>query len=162
MRHLEAGPKEGVVNAIITSLAKLQLLGHLFSSSARKHLAAVDVKGAATALSLRAMERALVCPLHGYRSPEEYYESARPVVPNIDTPLLMVHARDDPVIRVEDLPMDQLRANKQVRVVISPRGGHLGWASNPFPGGPSWVDDLCVQFLCYHLRLCTLYPRSKM
>ena len=68
----------------------------------------------------------------------------------IDTPLLVVHAEDDPVIQAVDLPLAQLRANARILLVLTHSGGHLGWAGAATPLGPSWVDALATRFLEHH------------
>jgi predicted alpha/beta-fold hydrolase len=58
----------------------------------------------------RGYEKTVFVPLWGLRDIHEYHEraSAHTMVSNIARPLLVVHARDDPVVPVESLPLEQV------------------------------------------------------
>lgn len=49
-----------------------------------------------------------------------------------DTPLIAIHARNDPVVPIESVLRFSL--GPQQRLVVRPRGGHLGFASGPDAG----------------------------
>lgn len=56
--------------------------------------------------SLEAFDDAITAPLHGFSNAQDYYYqcSALPMLPNIKTPLLIVHAKDDPFMSAEVIP----------------------------------------------------------
>ena len=95
----------------------------------RRDLAAlVDVERALAAPSIRAFDDALIAPLHGFASAEDYYArcSAGPVLPDVAVPTLAIRAEDDPFLAREDLAHFDA-ASAQVEIVRTPRGGHVGF-----------------------------------
>lgn len=177
MRDLEDGVVARCVNCLTTAIAKLQFASQLLHAETRSHAAAIDWRALACATSLRELEAATVCRLHGYADPEDYYATNRPDVGSVATPWLCVHARDDPVISAASLPLQALRSNPNVLLLVTRTGGHLGYGASPrrrlrrtgeaagaaVGGGgdahggdgawwrePSWTDELCAHFLRQH------------
>uniref|UniRef100_A0A7S3HL67 Uncharacterized protein n=1 Tax=Spumella elongata TaxID=89044 RepID=A0A7S3HL67_9STRA len=105
-------------------------------------------KDVLTATSLRRLEEASICKLHGYADAEEYYasNSPRPFLQAIAVPTLVVNAQDDPVVGISTLPREELAKNPRVYTVITRRGGHIGWGSGGL-GAAAWTDDMAVDFM---------------
>ena len=138
------------VNAATTQGLKLNFLaGWAHHASTRRHVAAaIDWNALLTACSLREAEEALLCPLHGYADANAYYRACTPEIEAIATPLLVIHAEDDPVIGLSSVPLARLAANPHVLTVVTPRGGHLGYgaADGALPCAPSWSDELVARW----------------
>jgi len=113
----------------------------------------VRVGSALRACTLRQLEEAIICPLHGYDDAEEYYRknSPLPVMSRIAVPTLIVNAEDDPVIGAETLPLEEVRKNPNVRMALTRRGGHIGWGRGGLAAS-SWADAVAARFLKVHLR----------
>lgn len=92
----------------------------------------------------------------------------------IKTPLMVLHAIDDPMINVDGLPMEKLKANSEyISVVLTKTGGHLGYApaGNEKYGGIGWLckpsraDHMCLRFLERHIEVdkkMNRAPRSRL
>jgi predicted alpha/beta-fold hydrolase len=158
MAKLESSVGHRLINAATATMAKANIfkLG-LLDSASRAHMRRIDWAGLARARTLRQLEAASICRLNGYADPEEYYAANTADVQALThTPLLVVHALDDPLIGAAELPLDTLRALPNVLLVLSRSGGHLGY-TGPGRGGtagwacaPSWADELCARFLSVH------------
>jgi predicted alpha/beta-fold hydrolase len=165
MRRLEGSLASRGINAIMASTAALASLVQFSDARARALLASKGVSPAGVARgcsSLRALEAAVICPLHGYCDPEEYYEANRADIGRVATPWLCVHARDDPVISADALPLAELRASPSVALLLTPSGGHLGFATGArarrdgrgdalgaWAFEASWADAVCARFLLH-------------
>eukprot|EP00927_Polykrikos_kofoidii_P049953 TRINITY_DN43926_c0_g1_i1.p1 TRINITY_DN43926_c0_g1~~TRINITY_DN43926_c0_g1_i1.p1 ORF type:complete len:453 (-),score=55.12 TRINITY_DN43926_c0_g1_i1:168-1466(-) len=99
-------------------------------------------------------------PIHGYASVEDYFHQndPEPGLASIVCPVLFIAAKDDPL--VVPVPRNAIRSNRNLLLLETPGGGHLGWAGWAAGGlgpslaltGTSWADSACVRFLDFHLR----------
>ena len=160
MRRLETGVDWRLVNLATASTKKAELFArygpHLAAASRcaeLEHLRGIDWRQLAWATSLRQLEAATVCRLHGYADPEDYYAACTPQPEAVTVPWLCVHARDDPVINVEPVlaVAEAMRAlDAPALFVVTPRGGHLGYAggsATSWQDEPSWADELAASFI---------------
>lgn len=120
---------------------------------ARHHLplSAAQIRAGLASTSLEEFDEAVQVPLLGLRDVAEYYEvsSCCAHLAAIDVPLLVVHARDDPLIPgwlFESVAGAALRANPHATVVTTEHGGHIGWLAGKTPIHESWTDRLCSRF----------------
>ncbi len=87
-------------------------------------------------------------PRNGFRDADEYYarNSSVPLIPEIRTPGLVIHAADDPFIPVE--PFLTVRFPRQLALELNPHGGHLGYLSRVARGGDRrWLDARIAAYL---------------
>ena len=78
--------------------------------------------------------------LAGPRSPQRLAE--------IEEPLFVLNAYDDPIAPGPYVPLDAGHANPNVLVALTAHGGHLGWCDRGDPwGGPRWTERVCCGFL---------------
>lgn len=87
-------------------------------------------------------------PIAGFDSALDYYQqsSANRVWNQIKLPTVVLHANDDPV--VPTLPLKKLESNKNVRVVLTRHGGHLGYFSRPTPANQRWwMDEQIIRWV---------------
>lgn len=61
--------------------------------------------------------------------------------------MLFVSALDDPVVDPSSMPIDVPEKNPNVIVVLTKRGGHLGFLEGWWPRGLNWSDRLMAKFL---------------
>jgi predicted alpha/beta-fold hydrolase len=68
-------------------------------------------------------------PLHGFRDAADYWArcSARPFIPDIRVPTLIVNAADDPFLGPSCYPIGEARANPYVHLEVPDHGGHVGF-----------------------------------
>ena len=105
--------------------------------------------------SFREFDAAVTAPMHGFRSAHDYYErcSSRQFVDRIETPTLVLHAADDPLMRSEVIPRSEERSARVV-FEVSPNGGHVGFVSGPWPWAARyWLEDRIPAFLDAHFSL---------
>ena len=91
----------------------------------------------------------LTAPLYGFDNAEKYYKAARcfPLLGSLRTPIIMLHALDDPFIPRHTVP-SQASCAPCVSLVGTESGGHLGFVSGWFPFGRQyWYIDQVLQFL---------------
>merc|ERR1711924_80329 len=70
------------------------------------------------ARTLRQLEDASICVMHGYKDAWEYYEAnnPRPLLGQISVPTLIINAEDDPIVCCSTLPLDEMQLNRQIYV----------------------------------------------
>lgn len=76
----------------------------------------------------------VTAPLHGFRDVHDYYSraSSRQYLHAIETPTLIVHARDDPFMAPDVVPESHELSPTTV-LEISERGGHVGFVHGRWP-----------------------------
>jgi predicted alpha/beta-fold hydrolase len=110
--------------------------------------------------SFREFDDAVTAPMHGFRSAHDYYErcSSRQFVERIETPTLVIHAADDPLMRSEIIPRPDERS-AHVAFEVSPNGGHVGFVSGPWPWSARyWLEDRIPEFLGAHFARRAFTP----
>lgn len=113
------------------ALSKLQQYPDLFPRE--RLLAARD---------LFEFDNVFTAPLHGFRDTLDYWQraSAKPLLPRIAVPALLVNPLNDPFVPANSLP----RTHEVGRTVClwQPRqGGHVGFAEGPWPGHVRGLPD---------------------
>ncbi|OBS10989.1 hydrolase [Acidihalobacter prosperus] len=102
--------------------------------------------------TLREFDDRITAPLHGFAGVEDYYRrsSSRPWLHRIETPTLIVQARDDPFLLPHGIPgADELSA--AVRLELTDTGGHVGFVSGPMPGlSRPWLESRLAAWLEAH------------
>lgn len=99
--------------------------------------------------SLRAFDERYITPVWGFESLEDYYRSASAIhyVEAIETPTLVLHAADDPVVDARHSRAAPFGPG--VRVDIVEGGGHLGFvARGPHGGRLPWLPAV----IAHHVR----------
>mmetsp|Transcript_7453 Transcript_7453/g.16329 ORF Transcript_7453/g.16329 Transcript_7453/m.16329 type:complete len:423 (-) Transcript_7453:148-1416(-) len=116
-------------------------------------LSARQVLRGLLASSVEEFDAVVQVPLLGLKDVEEYYASSSCVhqLPKITTPLLVVHAWDDPLIPPHILPRRQLESMPNVSLVTTEQGGHIGWHIGPTPFTRSWTERLCTKYILQFL-----------
>jgi hypothetical protein len=89
------------------------------------NLAAVE-----RATTLRAFDNAFTAPLHGFADVDDYWKraSAKPVLPSVAIPALIVNACNDPFVPQASLPT-KAQVGSHVSIWRPPVGGHVGFPS---------------------------------
>ena len=122
------------------SLAKLERFPGLF-----------DAAAVTRARTLREFDNAFTAPVHGFRDCDDYYirSSAKPFLPRVRIPTLLLNARDDPFLPESALPT-QFEVSSAVKLEFPARGGHVGFVSGPFPGTIEWLPERLLHFFEHH------------
>jgi predicted alpha/beta-fold hydrolase len=91
--------------------------------------------------SFRDFDEHITAPLHGFVDADDYYQksSARNFLKHINTPTLVVHAKDDPFMHESILP-EAGQLSPSVCLEVSDKGGHVG-----FMQGTPWRPKIWMQ-----------------
>ena len=110
-------------------LAKAEAKSELLSTR-------VDLGRLRQARSLREFDDIATAPLHGFSSAWDYYRksSCGPLLPDIRTPTLILHARDDPFLPERAIPITLLGRNPWIQSALPSHGGHVGFIERDSPG----------------------------
>jgi predicted alpha/beta-fold hydrolase len=103
------------------------------------------------ARTLRDFDNAFTAPVHGFRDTDDYWtrSSAKPWLPAIRVPTLLVNARDDPFMPERALPTER-EVSDAVTLEFPPRGGHVGFVSGAVPGDIAWLARRLLHFFEHH------------
>ena len=106
-------------------------------------------RGLGPVRSLREFDDKIVAAYCGFRDADDYYyraASAR-VVDRIVTPTLVLHALDDPFVRLTPETRSAILANAHIRLVETPHGGHCAFLCQ-HPGDEiHWAESTVVRYL---------------
>ncbi|XP_050711951.1 phospholipase ABHD3-like [Eriocheir sinensis] len=85
----------------------------------------------------------------GFRDAEDYYRSSslHDHLHRVRVPLLCLNAADDPFQPVSLLPLDAAKMSSHVALVVTSRGGHIGFMEGLFPSRAYYSDRLLTQFV---------------
>ena len=84
----------------------------------------------------------ITAPIFGYNTAHEYYRLSSCVlrIPTITIPTLCITALDDPISVEECLPWNEILQNKNIALICTRNGGHLGWFTSSKSN--RWIDYL--------------------
>ncbi|KAK2351605.1 embryogenesis-associated protein EMB8 [Trifolium repens] len=106
----------------------------------------------ANAKSVREFDDGLTRVSFGFKSVDDYYSnsSSSDSIKHVQTPLLCIQAANDPIAPSRGIPREDIKENPNCLLVVTPKGGHLGWvAGDEAPLGAPWTDPLVIDFLQY-------------
>lgn len=97
--------------------------------------------------SIWAFDDCYTAPLFGFGSAANYYatQSASRFLEYIQTPTLIVSAKDDPLVPFEMYQRPVLQMNRALTLVAPQYGGHLGFLSRHKPR--FWIDELALSWI---------------
>jgi len=81
-------------------------------------------------------------PSFGYSGANDYYNraSAFRVLHKVATPMLLIHAADDPLVPYNKLSMQAIEANPYTRLLMTTYGGHCAFFAKDLAITPQWRD----------------------
>jgi uncharacterized protein len=100
--------------------------------------------------SLRDFDHRVTAFYCGFDSADDYYAraSASQLLDRIAVPALVIHAADDPFIRITPSTHAKLLANPCIRYVETEHGGHCGFLARAADGDDGrWAERAAVDFL---------------
>lgn len=103
-----------------------------------------------TTEDIHEFDKYFTCVLLGYQHPTDYYRniSCGPKMKNIDIPLLCIHSQDDAITSADAIPLDDIKANPNIMLVLTDRGSHTcfleddGWFKFK-----QWVVRPSIEFI---------------
>ncbi|XP_054825459.1 embryogenesis-associated protein EMB8-like isoform X1 [Prosopis cineraria] len=109
-----------------------------------------NIELAINAKSIREYDDGLTRVSFGFKSVDEYYSnsSSADSIKHVQIPLLCVQAANDPIAPSGGIPREDIKENPNCLLIVTPKGGHLGWvAGDDAPFGSPWPDPLVIDFL---------------
>lgn len=112
----------------------------------RKHAkvpAPVDLSAVNRVHSLREFDEVFTAPVYGFHDAEEYYASAssRQYLRFIQVPTLLLHAKDDPFMTADVVPLND-ELSPYVKMELCEKGGHVGFVAGQVPWRPHyWLEE---------------------
>ncbi|KAJ7945099.1 embryogenesis-associated protein EMB8 [Quillaja saponaria] len=119
-----------------------------------------NISLAAHAKTVRDFDDGLTRVSFGFKSVDEYYSSSCSAdsIKHVCTPLLCIQAANDPIAPSRGIPHEDIKENPNCLLIVTPKGGHLGWVAGvEAPRGSPWTDPVVMDFL-QHLESGTLKP----
>ena len=103
--------------------------------------------------NFRLFDEAYTAKINGFASAQDYYEksSSKQCLINIQTPTLIIHAKDDPFMTPEVIPKKE-EVSCKVELEILENGGHVGFISGTLFKPRYWLDTRVVSYLQKHLN----------
>ena len=108
--------------------------------------------------SIEDIDTRLVCKYNGYKTVYDYYEDMsagglgdEKGLKRLDgtkTPLLAVHAIDDPIAIFEVVLQEEITKTDNVMLLATKHGGHIGWPTGLFPSKNRWnfMVDIAMEY----------------
>ncbi|AOZ49728.1 YheT family hydrolase [Chromobacterium vaccinii] len=95
----------------------------------------------------------VTAPIHGFGTALNYWTqaSSKPRLGQIVRPTLVLNARNDPFLPESALP-DASQVSPSVTLDFPEDGGHVGFATGPFPGRIDWLPQRLLEFIAPHLK----------
>jgi predicted alpha/beta-fold hydrolase len=102
-----------------------------------------------TLRSLREFDDRVMSPHCGFLGADDYYAraAAANVVDRIAVPTLILHAEDDPFIRVLPATRAKLLANSHITYIETAHGGHCAFLEEPNGYDGRWAEKQAVAFI---------------
>jgi predicted alpha/beta-fold hydrolase len=116
---------------------------------------AFDPHRAMNIASLREFDERITSLYCGFRSADDYYAKAGAarVLDRITVPTLILHAEDDPFVRVTALTRSKIAANPQITFLVTEHGGHcafLATADKTSGNDGYWAEHTALRFVLAH------------
>jgi len=99
--------------------------------------------------TIREFDDCFTAPHGGYRDATDYYArtSSRAVLGRVRVPTLIIHSADDPLIPAEPFFDSTIADNPDVLLVLTERGGHVGFLSDRAEGEDRhWAENRLIEF----------------
>jgi hypothetical protein len=106
------------------------------------------------ASTFREFDDLFTAPVHGFIDAMHYWAqaSSKPRLRHIARPTLIINARNDPFLPEYALPRPD-EVSPTVELDFPPHGGHVGFATGPFPGRLDWLPRRILNFFERQLQL---------
>jgi len=104
--------------------------------------------------TFRRFDDQVTAPLHGFAGVDDYYAraSSRQYLPQIRTPTLILHARNDPFM-YPGTPPGAAELPQAVQLELTASGGHVGFVTGTWPWrARCWFTERLLTWLAEHRR----------
>lgn len=107
----------------------------------------LDIEKVNNAATIREFDTYVTAKLHGFKDADDYWakNAAKPWLPHIKIPTLVLNAKNDPFIPSESLP-NQSSVSTSVTLEITEEGGHVGFLDSQFSGHNDWLSEHLLNY----------------
>jgi predicted alpha/beta-fold hydrolase len=125
----------------------LKKLAHKIQQKAVQFPTLINADGVAEIDSFQEFETTYTAPLHGFDSADAFYKyaTANNYLENIQVPVLIVNAANDPLFSEACFPIAQARKLPNVYLEIPTHGGHVGFSKSNL--AENWMEERALQFI---------------
>jgi predicted alpha/beta-fold hydrolase len=118
---------------------------------------AFDPQMGAHITSLREFDDRITALYCGFQSADDYYyrAAAARVLDQITVPTLIIHAADDPFVRLIPSTRDTITANPHITLLETEHGGHCAFLASPDRANSNdgyWAEHTALQFILNHSK----------
>lgn len=101
------------------------------------------------ASKFRHLEKQYTVPVFGFESSEDYWQkaSAKPFIPEIKVPTLLINALDDSFLSEECYPTKEAKNMNNFYLLTPNYGGHVGFMSSFTNTENYWLENQITQFI---------------
>ncbi|TDQ25515.1 YheT family hydrolase [Tenacibaculum caenipelagi] len=101
------------------------------------------------ASKFRHLEKQYTVPVFGFKSSEDYWEkaSAKPFIPEIKVPTLLINALDDTFLSEECYPFKEAKEVKNFHLLTPNYGGHVGFLTSFSNDDNKWLEQRISKFI---------------
>jgi predicted alpha/beta-fold hydrolase len=127
----------------------LNKLRRRLRTKARYFPQAFDVSRLRGIRSLRDFDEKITAAYSGFAGADDYYRraSASNVVGQIAAPALLLHAANDPFVRILPETRKKIAANPHIQFIEAADGGHCSFLADPDGYDGHWAERRVVEFL---------------
>jgi predicted alpha/beta-fold hydrolase len=148
-------PSADALHLPVNRLYELKFLRDLlrrFRLKAMMFPQAYDMRLALGIRSLREFDDRITSLYSGFTGADDYYDraAASRVIAGIAVPTLILHALDDPFVRLTDESRLKISSNPNITLMESEHGGHCAFLAPPDPGSSYdgyWAEHTLLRFL---------------
>jgi predicted alpha/beta-fold hydrolase len=152
---VDLGPSADALHLPYNRLYEMKFLHALLRRFRRKAMLfprAYDANRATGIRSLREFDERITALYSGFSGADDYYHraAAARVLDRIAVPTLILHALDDPFVRLTAETRTNIHANPNITLVESNHGGHCAFLAQPDePSGYDgyWAEHTLLRFL---------------
>ncbi len=107
------------------------------------------------ATKFRHLEKQYTVPVFGFKSSEDYWikASAKPYIPKIKVPSLLINSLDDSFLSKECYPFDEAKNSTTFHLLTPNYGGHVGFISSFNDSDSRWIENNIVKFIKENLGI---------
>ncbi|WNW02321.1 alpha/beta fold hydrolase [Tenacibaculum sp. HL-MS23] len=107
------------------------------------------------ATKFRHLEKQYTVPVFGFKSSEDYWikASAKPYIPKIKVPSLLINSLDDSFLSKECYPFEEAKNSTIFHLLTPNYGGHVGFISSFNDTDSRWIENNIVKFIQENLGI---------